>query len=181
MAAAAVEDEEFGAALERYRGALISVALDRTGRLDVAEEIAQEAIVRAWEHRLTLRETAAIGRWLFRIGINCCIAWQRKDSRTATVEALAAGVRWEPPVMEELIRRDTIREVRRALAGLPMQSRIIVLMHAMGYRRAEIAEFLSVPESTVRGRLARARDRLRRGLDDRLHLTLGGKERGDDE
>ena len=137
----------------------MSLALDRTGRLDVAEEIAQDAIARAWEHRSDLREIGAMGPWLFRIGINCCIAWHRRESRAAaSLEALARAARWEPPAIEELIRRDTIREVRRAMADLPIESRVAVLMHAMGYGRAHIAGFLGVPESTVRGRVARARE-----------------------
>ena len=168
---------DFALLLERYRGALVGLALDRTGRLDVAEEIAQDAIVKAWEHRSSLRDQSAMGPWLFRIGINCCIAWQRRESRTAaSLTALPEAVRWGPPAIEELIRRDTIREVRRALANLPSQTRVAVIMHAMGYCRGEIARFLCVPESTVRGRLARARERLRQSLETRLHATLGKKK-----
>lgn len=166
---------ELASLLERCRGALISLALDRTGRLDVAEEIAQEAIVRAWEHRAELREPGALGGWLFRIGINCCIAWQRGENRAAAyLQTLGQCASWEPPVLDELIRRDTIREVRHALADMPMQSRIAVLMNAMGYTRIEIAEFLGVPESTIRGRLSRARDALRCRLSARLDATFSG-------
>jgi RNA polymerase sigma-70 factor (ECF subfamily) len=175
-------DDAFAVLIERYRGALVSLALDRTGRFDIADEIAQEAMVKAWEHRSELRAIEAVGPWLFRIAINCCIVWQRGERRAAaSLEVLADGAGWEPPVIEELIRRDTIREVRRALADLPIQSRVAVLMNAMGYRGSEIAEFLSLPESTIRGRLARARDRLRRSLGNRLQATLGDKEREGNE
>jgi len=98
----------------------------------------------------------------------------------AYLDAVTELAPWEPPLLEELIRRDTVREARRALADLPIESRVAVLMHAMGYTQTEIAEFLAVPESTIRGRLARARGRLRRRLSARLEAAFGAKK-GDED
>lgn len=171
--AAADDAQAFGKLLERYRRALVSVALDRTGRLDVAEDIAQQAIAVAWEHRSSLRERDAVGSWLYRIAINCCLQWQRREERWSALDS-ETGAQWTP-VFEEVLRRETIREARRALRGLPSRTRVAFIMHLAGHSYEDIASFLDVPISTVRGRLARARSRLRRDLIRRLGHTLSGK------
>ena len=164
----------FGEYLERHRRALVSVALDRVGRPDVAEDIAQQAIAKAWEHRESLREREAPAGWLFRITVNCCVEWQRRDARS--LASLRDSPAAEPSVLEEVIRRETIREARRALLSVPVRNRIAFLMHVSGYSYGDIAGFLGVPPSAVRGRVARARSHLRKHLARRLGRALHGKE-----
>lgn len=172
----------FGELLARHRRALVSVALDRIGRLDVAEDIAQQAITKAWEQRDQLRAPEALAGWLFRIAMNCCVEWQRGEGRRSA--PLADGPEANSnsaPVLEEVIRRETIRETRRALSRVPFKNRVALLMHLSGYSYHEISKFVGVPSSTVRGRLARARSALRRDLARRLSLSLSGKETGKDD
>jgi len=177
----AVLEVPFGDMIERYRGALVAVALDRTGRLDVAEEIAQDVIVKAWEHRDTLRDLGAVRAWLFRITINSCITWQRRDARFSLCPADAtSGRAGTEPVLEEVLRREAIRAARKALAGLPSKSRVAFLMHVSGYSYAEIGGFLNLPRDAVRGRIARARERVRTALGTRLQVALPPKERNQD-
>jgi len=160
----------FAAALERYRRALIALALDRTGRWDVAEEIAQQTITTAWERRSDLRDHNSLTGWLWRIALNYCVQWQRREVRLCDLrEASHPG----PPsttIADEVLRRETVREVRSVLSQLPLRNRVALLMHATGCSYDEIADFLQLPASTVRGRIARARDQLRRELGRRLDL-----------
>jgi len=173
---AKADAQAFGDALERYRRALIVVALDRTGRLDVAEDLAQQAIATAWEHRTSLHSPEALRNWLFRIAINCCLQWQRREEgRWVPLDNLPETSARSATVLEEVMRRETIRQARRALADVPFRSRVALLMRISGHSYEDIAEFTGVPISTVRGRIARARSRLRRNLIQRLGLYLGGK------
>jgi len=171
-------DAAFAEAVESYRRALSAVALDRLGRLDIAEEMAQEAIAIAWEHRAELRDVQALPSWLFRIAVNCCLQWQRRESRWSQEPNSAGLAARDAPVLEDVLRRETIREVRLSLASLTSKNRVAFLMHVYGYSYQEIASFLQVPTSTVRGRLARTRERLRRSLVQRLSASLG-PERGE--
>jgi RNA polymerase sigma-70 factor (ECF subfamily) len=170
---------QFGQALEGYRAALRSLALDRTGSMDAAEEIAQQAIAKAWEHRDSIRDRGALAGWLFRIAINCCLEWQRRQTSipvSPTPGAEAGGSVWE-----EVVRRETIREARRALSGIPLKNRVALLTRLAGHTYREISEFLEVPASTVRGRLARARSQLRPDLARRLGISPQAKETDSDE
>ena len=173
------EDAVLGELIERYRGALVSVALDRIGRFDVAEEIAQQALVAAWEHRASLRDPAALGSWLYRIASNCCAQWQRREDRWVLPDAAGHSPGERSSGMADWERRETIREVRVALAELPSRNRVALLMHLYGYSYAEIAAFLNLRASTIRGRIARARDHLKRSLIRRLGSSVGAK--GDEQ
>jgi RNA polymerase sigma-70 factor (ECF subfamily) len=151
------------------------MALDRTGRWDVAEEIAQQAIVIAWEQRETLRDRSALGAWLQRIVLNLCVSWQRREIRTLPLPVRDLSGASQQTVMESVMRRETIRDARLALANVPLKSRMALLMHLSGYSYRDIGEFLDLPASTIRGRIARARGQLRRDLADRLGLSLEEK------
>jgi RNA polymerase sigma-70 factor (ECF subfamily) len=167
------DSELFAAALEHYRHALIALALDRTGRWDVAEEIAQQTIVTAWEHRSDLRDRTALSGWLWRIAMNGCVQWQRREARFCALPGAPVRGRAGVNVAADAIRRETIREVRAALAELPLRNRVAMLMRAAGYSYSEIAEFLGLTPATIRGRIARARGRLRHDLARRLDTHLG--------
>jgi RNA polymerase sigma-70 factor (ECF subfamily) len=166
------DSESFAAALEHHQGALIALALDRTGRWDVAEEIAQQTITTAWEHRSDLRDRTSLDGWLWRIALNCCVQWQRREARLHDLPEAATRDHAAAEIAADVIRRETIREVRAALAELPLRSRVALLMRVAGCSYDEIAESLQLTPATVRGRIARARDRLRRDLARRLHLHL---------
>lgn len=172
----------FGDFLEQHRAALIAVALDRTGRIDAAEEIAQDVIVRAWEHRHDVRNPAFARAWLFRIAVNACVAWHRRESRMTFDPSAAEGMAClAEPQIEQVLRRDAIRRARKALSAMSPKSRMAALMCIVGYSYAEIADFLSLPEGTVRGRIARARSRMRRALCDRLADALPSRGRTEDD
>lgn len=115
----------------------------------------QEAALRAWEKRGSLREEKYFATWMTRILINECYAIQRKRRRTVALEdapQLAA-----PPPDPTLAL---------ALQALPEKLRLpLVLQHAEGMDYAEIAEVLHLPQSTVRGRIHRAKQQLRKELE----------------
>jgi RNA polymerase sigma-70 factor (ECF subfamily) len=164
------DSESFAAALEHYRGALIALALDRTGRWDVAEEVAQQTITTAWERRSDLRDRSSLTGWLWRIAMNYCVQWQRREARLCDLRDTGAGGVARTEIASEAFRRETIREVRAALSDLPLRNRVALLMHVAGYSYDGIAAFLHLSPSTVRGRIARARGHLRRDLARRLDL-----------
>jgi RNA polymerase sigma factor (sigma-70 family) len=79
-------------------------------------------------------------------------------------------------VFREAMRREAAREVRAALTRLPENNRIAVIMfYLRGNTYREIAEFLNVTESTVLGRLHRARSQLRSLLEARIRGDLAAE------
>jgi len=150
----------FDALAERYRSGLLAVTLDLSRSVDVAEDLAQEALARAWGHIGELRDPAVFGPWLRRIAINCFRMWQRRPwpEELPEREPAAAG----PDPAEHARRMALLRALHAELRALPRQNRLALLMRALGGASyGEIARFLGVPERTVAGRIYRARRELR--------------------
>jgi RNA polymerase sigma-70 factor (ECF subfamily) len=138
--------------LRRYATALVGNAAD-------ADDLVQDCIERALARRGTLRDPQSLGRWLKVILHNLHVTALRRRGPTGVpvddlVEDLALSA---PPE-----NRDQVRDLVRAMAGLSVEHRQILLLislEGMSYR--EVAETLDVPIGTVMSRLARARERLR--------------------
>lgn len=143
-----------------------------------AEDLAAEAITRAWLHRASLRERQRFPGWILRILTNLFISRRRSDAfrheETGLDEATEFSLFerlhqpfllwWGTPeqdFMNRLLREDLVR----AIEALPDPYRIVVVMaDVQGLPYAEIACALEIPVGTVRSRLARARALLQKAL-----------------
>lgn len=159
----------FDELLVHYRPAVRAITFDLTGRMAVAEELAQDAVAAAWVHLGELRDPGAFAPWLRRIAVNCCRMWLRRTEP----ELVELGEILEPYAEDcppaDVWQRLLEGELHRALVALPADSRAALLMSAFGDMTDRgIAGFLGVPVTTVEGRIYRARRQLRA----RLHRFL---------
>ena len=121
---------------------------------DVADAL-QETALRAWQHRSKLRNPQYFGTWVTRICINVCRRMLRKRQPITSMDD-APEPSCPPPDLT----------LSLALRTLPEKLRLpLMLQYAEGMSYLEIAKVLKIPESTVRGRIARAKEQLRKELD----------------
>jgi RNA polymerase sigma-70 factor, ECF subfamily len=143
-----------------------------------AEDLAAEAITKAWLHRATLRERERFAGWILRILTNLFLSQRRSEAshpqepfpeeeeNFSLFERLHQPflLWWGSPeqdFLDRLLRDDLIR----AIEGLPEPFRIVVLLaDVQGFSYAEIAQSLAVPVGTIRSRLARGRGLLQKAL-----------------
>lgn len=125
-------------------------------RTDCADAV-QEALLRAWEKRNTLRDESLFRTWLTRILINECYSMLRRRKRAVPLDEVPEPV--APP--------DADRELHDAIARLDKKLRLPVVLHYMeGYSVSEAAAILHLPAGTVKTRLFKARKILRLQLID---------------
>ena len=133
-----------------------------------AQDVAQEALVRLWQHRGSVDEPGARS-WLMRTAHNLCIDRLRKRrvrSEVADGETVVDLQSDHNPGPQQRVEASEIGErIEGALAALSGPDRaVIVMREVQGLPYDEIAQALGVPIGTLKARLHRARDRLRTQL-----------------
>jgi RNA polymerase sigma-70 factor (ECF subfamily) len=144
------------------------------GNSDWADDLVQEAVVRAWANRDSFEAGTNLKAWLFTILRNHFYSELRKKRRSLELQneaaALEAGVRAEQP--SKLHLNDLVRELGRLTAD---QREALVLVSVNGFSYEEAAEICGCAVGTVKSRVARAR----RELEARLggaEVEAGGDE-----
>lgn len=157
----------FEALITLHSRGVYNLALGYTGRHHDAEEIAQTVFLKAWKALPQFRGGAGFSTWLYRLTLNACTDHYRREKKRRGDLSLddpdLAPIRDTAPSPEEIVlRREEQAILRKALAELPEQHRVVLILREMdGLDYKEIAQVLEVEMGTVKSRLARARRALR--------------------
>lgn len=171
VAAQAGDERAFAQIVEHYQRAVFAIAYRMTCDAAAAEDLAQEVFLRAWRKLGTFRPSEPLKPWLLRLATNVCInALKKRRPIAVPMHADDEGDAIEPPsrepdAAEAASHGELAARLERAIAELPDDYRLIVtLRHVEELSYEEIAEALALPLGTVKVRLFRARERLRRIL-----------------
>jgi len=144
-----------------------------------AEDVAQDALLRAYRNFHRLRDRERFRGWLVRTAFR--LALDRVRSRTRRdrheYDATRATINAQPEAnVENLVAsREFERQVARALDELPEKLRIVMVLAAIeGYNTREVAKLAGVPEGTVKSRLFLARKKLAESLQWLVKNTPAG-------
>jgi len=167
--------DSFNQLVSRWERPIYALAYRTLGRDEDARDVVQEAFMRAYRGLRGFKGEAKFSSWLYRITLNLCRDWMRRERR-AQVVALPEGVdpleladdRASPAEsVEDLVaRREMSAAVARAMQELPEEQRqAIMLKEYHGLTFQEIADQLNCPLSTVKTRLYQGLSVLRRRLE----------------
>jgi len=165
--------QAFGHLVERYQGRLLTAVTRSVGRRDLAEDLVQEAFLRAFEAMGQFRERSSFYTWLYRIAFNLVLSGRRRQQRKTNptepvpVEELEDSQTMNPGVQAEA--QELRQRIQQALSGLSETFRLpLVLREIEGMNYEQIGEVLRLPLGTVKSRIHRARMELRQTLKDLL-------------
>ena len=162
-----MESEGFERLVREHKDRVYSYAAWLLHDVEEARDVSQEALVRLWQQRRKV-EVPAAKAWLMTTTHHLCIDRLRRKQRRPEVEAdaQATPMPYEGPGPERIASAsETAQAIGQALASLGDQDRAVVMMreiHGMSYE--EISRAMEMPLGTVKAKLHRARDRLRRHL-----------------
>jgi RNA polymerase sigma-70 factor (ECF subfamily) len=149
--------QAFGELVRFHQEGVVSIVYRLCGDVNVAEDAAQEAFIRAWEHLPGYQPRSPFRNWLYRIATNVALDVLRAEKATVDVDelSLASSAEGLEAAVEKTERAEN---VRRAVLALPPASRaVLVLREYEGLSYQEIAETLDIPMGTVMSRLSYAR------------------------
>jgi RNA polymerase sigma-70 factor (ECF subfamily) len=160
--------EAYGRLVDRYSARIINVALMMVGDRHEAEDIAQDAFIRAFKGLGGFRGKARFSSWLHQIALNLCRDHLKKRSRAGgsvsmaeeTLEGSRDGDGEATP--DPMVDAELSETMRHEISRLPYLYReAFILRHIQGMEYAEVAAIARVPADTIRVRAYRAREMLR--------------------
>jgi RNA polymerase sigma-70 factor (ECF subfamily) len=155
----------FQALARRHAGRAVALARRILGSEALAEEIAQDALLRVWINAPRWRPDAAFRTWLYRIVVNLCLNARRRPG-SLPLDAADHVADPAPQADLQLEQRERDRRLVAAIDALPARQRAaIVLTYQEGLANAEAAAVLDVSVSGLEALLVRARRSLRATLE----------------
>jgi len=172
--AAQGDTDAFNQLIRRWERPIYALAYRTIGREEDARDICQETFLRAFRALPNFRGQAKFSSWLYRIALNLCRDWARRERRAPVVQApedtdlfeLAASAEPSESIEDLVARKDLTRAVERLMARLPDEQRTAIILkeyHDMTFQ--EIADLQGCPLSTVKTRLYQGLSVLRRELE----------------
>jgi RNA polymerase sigma-70 factor (ECF subfamily) len=154
----------FGELVSYHREGTVNVVYRMCGDANLAEDAAQEAFVRAWQHLPGYRPRSPFRNWVYRIATNVALDALRREREMVDIDVLPLATSDQGP--EAAVEgKERGERVRQAVLALPSASRaVLVLREYEGLSYREIADTLGIPIGTVMSRLNYARNRLRKSL-----------------
>jgi RNA polymerase sigma-70 factor (ECF subfamily) len=167
--------DSFNQLVLRWERPIYALAYRVIGREEDARDVAQETFLRAFRALGGFKGQAKFSSWLYRITLNLCRDWIRRERRTPVSQApegidiIEMATESTPSEsIEELVSRQEIGQaVAKAMALLPEEQRTAIVMkeyHGLTFQ--EIADLLDCPLSTVKTRLYQGLSVLRKQLRD---------------
>ena len=165
------DQQAFAELVEKYQEQIHALAWQKIGDFHIAQEITQDAFITAYQKLATLTHHNRFAGWLYVITSNKCNMWHRKKK-----PKLQSLEETDPMELEEMYYSEYVSQqreeaanqsrraiVRKLLNKLKESERTVVTMHYLaGLTCEEIGKFLGVSPNTVKSRLHRARERLKK-------------------
>jgi RNA polymerase sigma-70 factor (ECF subfamily) len=168
------DPESFNQLIRRWERPIYALAYRTIGREDDARDVVQETFLRAFRGLSGFKGQAKFSSWLYRITLNLCRDWMRRQRRTPVIATpdgvdlveLAGESETVEAADAAVVRKDLSRAVARAMTALPEEQRAAIVLkeyHDLTFQ--EIADLLGCPLSTVKTRLYQGLAVLRKELE----------------
>ena len=181
------DENAFESLVRKYQKQVHALAFRKTGNFQTAEDITQETFLQVHQKLATLNDPTKFSGWLYAIANHLCIAWYRKNrlQTEALQEIYISEI--ETEAYSRYIAREHVKTtaeaqhdlVKSLLTKLKERDREVITLHYFEeMTSSEIGEFLGIPENTIKSRLHRARQQLKKYesmIQEALDITTEGK------
>ena len=153
-----------GELVEAYQKPIYYYILGLIKDRDTAEDLVQEVFMKVWKYRKRYMESGKFNGWIYRIAHNLVRNYVKKNKKNVQ---LPDEIPHYDKMQDRIEYDEKLRAVRQALEDLPDIFRIPVLERDVeGKTYAEIADILDINEGTVKSRISRGREMIRKAIKE---------------
>ncbi|WGH76406.1 sigma-70 family RNA polymerase sigma factor [Tenacibaculum tangerinum] len=151
--------------VEKYKGMVFSLALKMVRSSEEAEEISQDAFIKAYKNLSTFKGASKFSTWLYKIAYRTCLDNLKKNKEkyhTDTIDEITINkIQSTDSILEGIERKERAHIIRHCLQSLPEEERLVLWMfYFEELSLKEITEVTDMSQTNVKVKLHRARKRL---------------------
>ena len=164
------DDSAYGFLVDKYKGAVHTLARKKLGNYHDAEEVAQEAFLKAYQNLPSLKSPARFAGWLYVIASNeCRLRLRAREKEETSLRSIAETERRREESVEPINAA-----LHTAIEALPESDQTVIHLHHFGGLSCEeISRFIGASKDAVKMRLSRARARLKKEMIAMLDQKVG--------
>lgn len=171
--------QQFEVLVNKYKDKVYSMARNITGNQQEAQDLAQEIFLLIYKNLSSFQGKSSLSTWIYRISINRCLDWQRKQQRKNAflytffrkksedeqVDPIEQLPNRQPTPEEQYVINEQVRELHNVIQSLPEKyQKVIILYHFQQMTYQEIADVLELPVRTIETQLYRGKQKIREQL-----------------
>lgn len=161
-AVSARDRDAFGELVRRHQSRVRNWLRQLTRNAAMADDIAQEAFIKAWDKLGSFGGQGRFAAWLMRIAYTEFLMARRKSKGEQRLAAAVEAARAEAPVHDPSGEQAAAADLERMLAILTDDERaVMVLCYAQGFSHGEASEITGLPTGTVKSHISRGKDKIR--------------------
>ena len=153
-------EQEFTACIKEYERVIYKVCYLYTTKSVTINDLYQEAVLNIWRAFPNFRRECKISTWIYRITLNTCISFIRKEKNIPEIVSLTQEAEWLTE--EEDSFREMLVELYRLINCLGQLDKSIILLYLENKDYAEIAEITGLTVTNIATKLSRIKDKLRK-------------------
>ena len=153
-------EQEFTACIKEYERVIYKVCYLYTTKSVTLNDLYQEAVLNIWRAFPNFRRECKISTWIYRITLNTCISFIRKEKNIPEIVSLTQEAEWLTE--EEDSFREMLVELYRLINCLGQLDKSIILLYLENKDYAEIAEITGLTVTNIATKLSRIKDKLRK-------------------
>ncbi len=139
-------------------------AAHANGRNEWAKDAAQEVFISIWNNLGSLKDKKALPAWIYRISFNTCMKRLKDKQKQAISTDVLPDISYSPEESKEA--QEMLTKVYRALDQMKVEEKNLMLLLLESVENEEIAEILGISRATLRVRIHRTRDKLKKLLEN---------------
>ena len=151
--------QEFETMVREHRGTIYTVCYMFSTDRDEVADLFQEVLINLWRGVDTFRGDSALNSWIYKVALNTCITWDRKNKRSVKAEPLSMNIDMFDSSAENTRQANLLRE---RIARLNPFDRAIVLLWLENISYEEIGQIVGISTSNVSVRLVRIKEQLKK-------------------
>ncbi|WP_010631745.1 RNA polymerase sigma factor SigW [Sporolactobacillus vineae] len=171
------DHQAFADLVDRYKNSVCSICLRMVGNREEAEDLSQEAFIRAYNNISKFDSDRKFSTWLFRIATNLSIDSLRRKKPSVSLDAEIPGTEGlalntllpgnTVPPDEQIVMAETEQWIQKEIGALPDKYRsAVILKYVEDLSLKEISEIMRLPVGTVKTRVHRGREMLRKNMKE---------------